>query len=99
MIQFDKWVENKPFKADWKAYSTWREEAELRKRKRLRSESQAKEKENKQTNVPENPQERTNPLNSSLTEVHKSWNLLDPDLESAPPPPYAPDQIVLLFRP
>lgn len=40
---------NKPFKADWKAYSTWREEAELRERKRLSSESQNKEKENKKT--------------------------------------------------
>ncbi|XP_038554327.1 uncharacterized protein LOC119887767 [Micropterus salmoides] len=89
---------NLPFKADWNAYSAWRVEAELRERKRLRGERRNREKlDKKERNKKKDIRspEQTNTLYPPLPEACKSQSLfwLDPDLASAPPPPYAPDPV------
>lgn len=78
-----KQKKNHLFKGDWKAYSMWREEAEGKEKSRLRG----------QMKNAGHKKEPTNTMYPSLPEESKSHNPfcgVDPDLDSAPPPPYTP---------
>lgn len=78
-----KQKKNHLFKGDWKAYSMWREEAEGKEKSRLRG----------QMKNAGHTKEPTNTMYPSLPEESKSHNPfcgVDPDLDSAPPPPYTP---------
>lgn len=74
-----------PFKADWKAYTMWKDECQRRETRQLKSQNKKEEKRKKEQKSQTQNINQQFPLLSELNpgKVH-------PDLNSAPPPPYNP---------